>query len=169
TFAFLDTPGHALHHYCIWDDAHRAVFSGDTFGLSYRELDTEAGAFIFPTTTPTQFDPDAAHASYDRLAALDPQVFYLTHYSRVDYTPSLLDDLHRRLDAFVAIAKKNAGNADRRDAMAADLKQFLFAELRDHGYDGSADRCEAIVGPDAELNAMGMDVWLARLEKQAAR
>lgn len=168
-FRFLDTPGHALHHYCIWDEDHRAVFSGDTFGLSYRELDTDAGAFIFPTTTPTQFDPDAAHASYDRLAGLEPHVFYLTHYSRVDYAPALLEDLHRRLDAFVAVARKCADEPDRRNAMAAGLKQYLFAELRDHGYDGDAEQCDAIVGPDAELNAMGMDVWLARLEKNAAR
>lgn len=169
TFTFLDTPGHALHHYSIWDEAHRAVFSGDTFGLSYRELDTDAGPFIFPTTTPTQFDPDAAHASYDRLAGLEPKTFYLTHYSRVDYTPSLVEDLHRRLDVFVDLAKRHADSPDRRETMAAGIKQYLFAELRDHGYDGDAEQCNAVVGPDAELNAMGLDVWLTRLEKLAAR
>ena len=168
-FVFLDTPGHALHHYCIWDEAHRAVFSGDTFGVSYRELDTAAGPFVFPTTTPTQFDPAAAHASYDRLAALEPQVFYLTHYSRVEYHPTLLADLHRRLDRFVELAQEHAGSDDRGSAIAAALKQYLFAELRDHGFAGDAEQADAIVGPDAELNAMGLDVWLKRLEKQRAQ
>ena len=167
TFEFLDTPGHALHHYSIWDASHRAVFSGDTFGLSYRELDTSEGPFIFPTTTPTHFDPVAAHASYDRLAGLEPDVFFLTHYSRVDYTPKLLADLHRRLDAFVDIAKTHAGEASRREAIAVGLKQYLFNELRDHGFDGDSQSAEAVVGPDAELNAMGIDVWLTRMEKQS--
>ena len=34
TLTFLDTPGHALHHYCLYDNKARAVFSGDTFGIS---------------------------------------------------------------------------------------------------------------------------------------
>lgn len=167
TFTFYDTPGHALHHYCIWDDAHKAVFSGDTFGLSYRELDTHRGPFIFPTTTPTQFDPDAAHASYDRLAALGPEVFYLTHYSRVDYTPKLLADLHRRLDAFVDIARRHQTESDRRDAIAKSIRAFLCDELEDHGHSGDAEQRNTLIGPDADLNAMGLDVWLARLEKLA--
>ena len=59
-FQLLHTPGHALHHYCLVDLEHHNLFTGDTFGLSYREMDTAQGAFGVPTTTPTQFDPDAA-------------------------------------------------------------------------------------------------------------
>ena len=59
----LYTEGHALHHYCLNDPISRGVFTGDSFGVSYRELDTAAGEFIFPTSTPTHFDPDAAHVS----------------------------------------------------------------------------------------------------------
>ncbi|MEM1412828.1 MAG: MBL fold metallo-hydrolase, partial [Pseudomonadota bacterium] len=40
---FIDTPGHARHHFCVWDEATRGWFTGDTFGLSYRELDTRQG------------------------------------------------------------------------------------------------------------------------------
>ena len=36
---FLDTPGHARHHHAIWDERSRGFFTGDTFGLSYREFD----------------------------------------------------------------------------------------------------------------------------------
>ena len=37
----IDTPGHARHHHCIWDESTRGWFTGDTFGLSYREFDIE--------------------------------------------------------------------------------------------------------------------------------
>ena len=41
---FLDTPGHARHHFCVWDEASRSMFTGDTFGLAYRELASDRGA-----------------------------------------------------------------------------------------------------------------------------
>ena len=44
------TPGHARHHHCLWDETTRGWFTGDTFGLSYREFDSARGAWIVPTT-----------------------------------------------------------------------------------------------------------------------
>ncbi|TXT21253.1 MAG: beta-lactamase-like protein [bacterium] len=35
TLSFLDTPGHARHHYCIHDQRSNSLFTGDTFGISY--------------------------------------------------------------------------------------------------------------------------------------
>ena len=58
--AFYDTPGHARHHVCALDAKSGHVFAGDTFGLSYRELDCDGRQFIMPTSSPTQFDPAAA-------------------------------------------------------------------------------------------------------------
>ncbi|NNF15308.1 MAG: MBL fold metallo-hydrolase, partial [Gammaproteobacteria bacterium] len=81
-FELIHTPGHALHHYCMVDAQARLIFTGDTFGVSYRETDTSRGAFIIPTTTPVHFDPEAAHASIDRLMSYAPEACYLTHYSR---------------------------------------------------------------------------------------
>jgi glyoxylase-like metal-dependent hydrolase (beta-lactamase superfamily II) len=162
---FLHTPGHALHHYCIADRAHRAIFSGDTFGVSYRETDTAAGPFIFPTTTPTQFDPDAAHASYDRIVSYEPETVYLTHYSRVGNIPKLAQDLHRRLDAFVEIAKGHVEKSNRAMAIARDLRVYIFRELKAHGVGSGVGKREAVVGADIDLNAQGLDVWLHRLRK----
>src|SRR3546814_12079415 len=51
---FIDSPGHARHHFSVWDAVSRGFFTGDTFGLSYREFDTAAGPFVMPTTTPVQ-------------------------------------------------------------------------------------------------------------------
>src|SRR5690606_42138779 len=40
---FIHTPGHAAHHYCIVDYDSNSVFTGDSFGVSYRELDSAKG------------------------------------------------------------------------------------------------------------------------------
>ncbi|MBT8098503.1 MAG: MBL fold metallo-hydrolase, partial [Gammaproteobacteria bacterium] len=89
----IDTPGHALHHYSLIDEAHALAFTGDTFGVSYRETDTAAGPFIFPTTTPVHFDPGQLHDSIDRIMSYEPASVLLTHYSRVDDTSRLASEL----------------------------------------------------------------------------
>ena len=102
------TEGHARHHYCLADPASAGVFTGDSFGISYRELDTAAGEFIYPTTTPIHFDPVAAHQAIDRILEFRPERLYLTHYSIVTDIARLADDMHRRLDDFVAMARRTA-------------------------------------------------------------
>ncbi|MEO8081646.1 MAG: MBL fold metallo-hydrolase, partial [Caldimonas sp.] len=80
---FLHTPGHAMHHHCIWDERSRGVFTGDTFGLSYREFDSARGPWIMPTTTPVQFQPEALRRSIERMLGFDPESIYVTHYGQV--------------------------------------------------------------------------------------
>ena len=71
------TEGHARHHYCIHDPESGGVFTGDSFGVSYRALDTAAGAFVFPSTTPVHFDPEAAHAAIETILSRGPGHAYL--------------------------------------------------------------------------------------------
>ena len=80
----LDTPGHAKHHIAIHDAKTQVCFTGDVFGLSYREFDTTNGPFILPTTSPVQFDPEELHASIHRLIALQPVALYPTHFGRIE-------------------------------------------------------------------------------------
>lgn len=157
----LDTPGHARHHLCIVDCRSNGIFSGDMFGISYREHDVEGRPFIFPTTTPSQFEPAAMHASIDRLLAFAPEAIYLTHYSRVRNVAALGADLHRRLNAMVAIAQGAAGAGVQRHAELKDeLTRFLLSELRAHGCPLPEGRTLEIWKADLELDAAGLEIWL---------
>ena len=158
TLEVIHTPGHALHHSGIVDRAHSQIFSGDTFGISYREFDTANGAFIFPATTPTQFDPAQAHASIDRLVAYRPAAIYLTHYSRVTEIDRLAADLHADLDAFVAIARAHPEVDAIRDALGAHLRARLTA----HGCTLAAAEIDALLELDVRLNAQGLVAWRER-------
>ena len=168
-FELIHTPGHALHHYCLVDQSARVVFTGDTFGVSYRETDTEKGAFIIPTTTPVHFDPDAAHASIDRILSYEPECAYLTHYSRVTELPKLAQDLHERLDGYVRICQECDDQDNRLVRIQDKLTDYVFALLDDHGFDGDQGARNGILGGDIMLNAQGLEVWLKRLEKQRAQ
>ncbi len=163
-FAFY-TEGHARHHYCLDDARSAGVFTGDSFGLSYRELDTAAGPFIMATTTPTHFDPDEAHKSIDRIMACDPKRVFLTHYSEVGDLERLATDMHADIDACARIATELADADDRPAAIEAALFEHLAGRIEAHGFDGDRDAIRDIVGMDAKLNAQGLDIWLKRLAR----
>lgn len=158
----LYTEGHARHHYCLHDPASKGVFTGDSFGISYRELDTAAGEFIFPTTTPASFDPPEAHKSIDRVIACEPEQLYLTHYSRVRDLERLAADMHAGIDAYVDMAKQHANDANRSEAISAAMFEYLAARLVRHGYKGDRDSMWSVLSLDITLNTQGLDVWLAR-------
>lgn len=162
SFSFLHTPGHALHHQIIHDREAQVVFSGDTFGVSYRETDVAGRAFIMPATTPTQFDPEQLHLSIDRVLACAPRAVYLTHYSRVTEIQRLGADLHAGVNAYVAIAERHALDPERAARIAADMTQWLWARLDEHGYTGEAAVRQAVLGDDITLNTQGLIAWLAR-------
>ena len=156
----LHTPGHALHHQVFADRAHRCVFTGDTFGISYRELDSPAGAFITPTTTPTQFDPAQLCASIDRLLSLHPEAMYLMHFSRVTDVPRLGASLKDQIGELERIARQNAAAPDRHEAIRAAMWQRWRELARRHGCPVSEERLAQLLGGDLELNTQGLVHWL---------
>jgi len=157
----IDTPGHARHHICIVDRQSGHIFTGDTFGLSYRELDTDGRQFIFPTTTPVQFDPQALHASLDLLMSYQPAAVYLTHYSQVTDVAAKAGELHRLIDAHVDIAKreKNAGE-DRHSRIRASLAHLLVDEASQFGCHLPPAEILKVFAGDLDLNAQGLGIWL---------
>ena len=158
----IDTPGHARHHHCLWDARSRCWFTGDTFGLSYRELDGPQGAFILPTTTPVQFEPSALKASIARMLAYAPDGMYLTHYGRVDDVPRLAQALYEQIDAMVAIADACEGRADRHRCIAAGLSALYLERAHALQVPLADEDVLRLLAMDIELNAQGLGVWLDR-------
>ena len=159
---FLHTPGHAMHHHCIWDAASRGFFTGDTFGLSYRDFDTAAGPWIMPTTTPVQFQPEALRRSIERMVDFDPTWIYLTHYGRIGDVPRLAALLLAQLDEMVACARATASGPDRHRALMHGLEAIHLKSLRKHGVTLSDERIRELLALDLELNAQGIAIWLDR-------
>jgi glyoxylase-like metal-dependent hydrolase (beta-lactamase superfamily II) len=159
---FLHTPGHAMHHHCIWDNASRGFFTGDTFGLSYRDFDTAAGPWIMPTTTPVQFQPAALRRSIERMVAFDPDWIYVTHYGRVGDVPRLAALLLGQLEAMVAFARTTSRGPDRHATLMRGLLAIHLASLRAHGVTLSEERIRELLDLDLELNAQGIAIWLDR-------
>lgn len=162
---FMHTEGHARHHYCIHDPGARIIFSGDSFGLSYREFDTDRGPFILPSTTPVHFDPEAAIASVQRLMGAEPEAIYLTHFSRVEDLPRLAGELCDDIRAYVDFADRAADKQDPEQWLRDAIRERLFERLDAHGCNTDPDwRC-AVLSADIKLNAAGILVWLQRRQR----
>lgn len=158
----VHTPGHAQHHLCVWDARSRSWFTGDTFGLSYRELDSAQGAFIIPTSSPVQFDPEPLKDSITRLLARAPHTVYLTHYGPLQDVQRLGADLLQQIDAMAAIARQCDARADRHGCLLATLRALYLERARAHGCPLDDAAVEAVLAMDIELNAQGLACWLDR-------
>ncbi|MCG5500412.1 MBL fold metallo-hydrolase [Ectothiorhodospira lacustris] len=165
---FLDTPGHARHHFCVVDAKGRGIYTGDTFGIAYRELDTERGAFVYPTTTPVQFEPEALHASVDRLVGQGLDYMYLTHFGRVggEELSRLQTEQHEMIEEFLVLGRAHRKDGEGRHQALCDGMMALFVKrLAAHGCRLPESRIRELLAMDVELNVQGLEVWL---DKQPA-
>lgn len=159
---FLDAPGHAKHHFVVFDEATRGFFTGDSFGLSYRETDGGPnGPFFCISTTPVQFDPPALHATLDRMLAERPLRVYLTHYGCVEGNIAAhAAALHRGIDDHVRVARAAPPGPGRHQAIKAGLTAQMAADMARHAVPLPQAEALEVFGNDLELNAQGLGVWL---------
>jgi glyoxylase-like metal-dependent hydrolase (beta-lactamase superfamily II) len=162
TLELIHTPGHAQHHYVVVDQAHRSIFTGDTFGISYRALDTAQGAFIVPSTVPTQFDPGQHLASIDRMLGYRPESMYLMHFSRVTGVPRLAALLKEQIPELARIAREHAADADPAPGIRADMLALWLRLARREGSRLSAAQLGEALAGDLTLNTQGLISWLER-------
>jgi len=162
TLKFIDTPGHARHHVCIWDEKSKGLFSGDTLGVSYREFDTNQGELIFPPTTPVQFDPEVWKNTIHKLMILQPKYAYLTHFNRIKFTQQSADMLIQHIDGFVKIANTLKDQPNRHKAIKESLLNYLLSISIKHGVILDEAQQIKLFKGDLEICAQGLGVWLDR-------
>ena len=158
---FHDMAGHARHHVVIRDGRSGHLFAGDTFGFSYRELDSAGRQYIFPTTSPSQFDPEALCGSIERISALGPEAVYVTHFGQLRDIPRLAADLQRLINAHVTMARRVPVNSSSRVAeLQRGVREIVLAEGKSQGWNLSGEALLGLFALDIELNAQGLAVWI---------
>ncbi len=155
---FIDTPGHARHHFCIYDAKSKGIFSGDTFGISYPVLHNLKHGLI-PSSSPTHFDPEAMLSSLDKLLAYQPEYIYLTHYGEVDQPAAKANDLKQWLYDIQDLCQKiNPVDEVSRLELEDALRQMTVDKLA-----GQASCREteilSLLRTDIKLNAQGLSFW----------
>jgi glyoxylase-like metal-dependent hydrolase (beta-lactamase superfamily II) len=164
----IDTPGHARHHHCIWDEHSQGWFTGDTFGLSYREFDVDGRPWILPTTTPVQFDHAALKHSVSRMLARKPQWMYLTHYAAVGDVARLGELLLTQLQDMTEAAFACPPGPARHETLKQAFLGIYARSLREHGCEWSEARIAEWLAIDIELNAQGIVIWADQQRKASS-
>jgi glyoxylase-like metal-dependent hydrolase (beta-lactamase superfamily II) len=164
-FEFWDSPGHAKHHVYIRDTKTNSFFTGDTFGISYRDFDTREGAFIFVTSSPSQFNPEELKGSLHRLMGAKPPAVYLTHYAQVRDVQKHGETLLRQTDQFAEIALRHQlAGEERASLIRQDLQALLMGQLSTHGAAISREQALEVLDLDLRLNSDGLVCWLDSLK-----
>jgi glyoxylase-like metal-dependent hydrolase (beta-lactamase superfamily II) len=167
---FLDAPGHARHHVVVRDAKTGHVFAGDTFGLSYRELDQDGRQFSFPTTSPSQFDPAQLHRSIERMLSLGPEAIYVAHFGRLTNPAVLAADLHRLIDAHAELGERHrSAGAERKRLLIEGVRSLVLDERERQEWRLPSEKVLEIFALDIELNAQGIESWLDAEEKSSVK
>ena len=118
---------------------------------------------MLPTTTPVQFDPDAFHATIDRLMSYRPRRIYQTHFGPVDdRSNASRATCTRPSSSSCGSPALHAAAPDRRRRIEEDMFRYFDARLDEHGYAGDLATRHALIDDDVRLNTAGLEVWLDR-------
>ena len=158
---FIDTPGHARHHFCIWDKETKSMFTGDTFGISYRDLDHQNDVYVLPSTSPVQFDPEALIQSINRIMEFKPERVCLTHFSAIKPTQRVVNQLIEGIHFLSNLAKKYATTNDGESIIYNEMMDYFLNGLNQIGFsndDFSKKRLEL----DVQINTQGLIYWQSK-------
>jgi glyoxylase-like metal-dependent hydrolase (beta-lactamase superfamily II) len=167
---FLHTRGHANHHFCIADSASESIFTGDAFGLVYPALQRN-GCFAFPSTSPTDFEPELARQAVQRLVDERPRSLYPTHFGAVTDIETAADQLTRHLD----FAEQLRDDAEASGLPDEDLAAWCKVRIKDYfaglldgrGNLGSDPEIRSLIELDIDLNAQGIAFAAGKRRRKA--
>src|SRR5699024_5587550 len=97
---FLDTPGHAKHHFSIYDPVSNGIFTGDAVGIRYEQLIDDDVDFFLPSTSPNHFDPEVMHQTIQRVREMNVSRIYYGHFGMTLKIDKALNDVSEWLDVF---------------------------------------------------------------------
>ena len=159
---FIDTPGHARHHFCVWDKQTESMFTGDTFGISYRDLDKENEVYIFPSTSPVQFDPEALIKSIYKIMEYKPQRVCLTHFAAIKPTQKVVDQLIDGIHFVSNLAKKYTTENDAELIIQDEMMSYFLKGLNEIGV-SDKNFVEERLKLDVKINTQGLIYWQQKI------
>ncbi|WP_099156619.1 MBL fold metallo-hydrolase [Virgibacillus ndiopensis] len=164
TLEFLDTPGHAKHHFSIYDPVSNGIFTGDTVGIRYDQLVNDGVDLFLPTTSPNQFDPDAMRSAIDRIQEKDVDRIYYGHFGMTEKVDEALRQVADWLTIFEKEGQQVAAEGKGYDELAGRLlyrvKEYLRTLLIEDEHP-----VYVLINLDMQVSALGIVDYLQRKNK----
>lgn len=156
TLTFLDTPGHAPHCFCIHDSLTNGIFVGDSLGIKIDcLLDNKKCEIFLPAMVPPRFEPKDALLTTEKLARLNPDRFYYTHFGVTTETERLIAKYRAAVEKSLEIAE----NLKRKKVNQETAFDYLYKWLLNEVLEIPRENLENITVPmkiSLELNIAGL-------------
>ena len=120
TLKVVNTPGHANHHLCIYEERNKGLFTGDAIGMYFAEAE-----FLFPETLPHDFDLRLALESIEKARQLPLEILYFAHFG-TSRTPDKMLQMARDSLKFWSDLVYQARNDDPM-SICEKVKEIIFA------------------------------------------
>lgn len=154
---FIYTRGHANHHFVIHDSKTNGIFTGDSFGIGYKQLQNGNDLFIFPSTTPTDFDFEEAKLSVQKIVSSGANKVYLTHFGEWQDISRAAEQMLSGLERMEKI-RREALNSELNDE---ELEKFCSIKIGEFFKEeiykrGLGEKELKFLDFDRDINAMGL-------------
>jgi glyoxylase-like metal-dependent hydrolase (beta-lactamase superfamily II) len=164
----METPGHARHHFVVFDPDTKSLFSGDSFGIGYPRFRSGNSLWIFPSTAPVQFDPEWTKKSFKSIVDLKPDRILLTHFGSLEDIRAAHQQLNDWIDYMVEradfLVQSNPDAADLTARLADDFWTHADSSLKQFRGQGLTDEDREFLKLDIDLNARGVAHYILNLK-----
>ena len=124
----MDSPGHAAHHFSIYDPVSRGLFTGDTAGIRYHELEDCGFVLHLPVTSPNQFDPEAMRRSIERFRKMKAERIFFGHFGMEEQPEAVYEEVLGWLDRFVRTGESVFAEG----GGPSEIEERLMEQVREH-------------------------------------
>lgn len=168
TLTFYDTPGHAKHHFSIHDNLSNGIFTGDTIGVYYQDI--QEFDFFLPSTSPSQFDPDEMLKSLQLIENLNVSQIYFGHFGMGKNPKQVFAEIRKWLPIFIETGEKIfLENQEKTiDELTPLISEKLFHRI--HSYLSTMNipnnhKVYRILKMDVDICSMGLADYFIRKNK----
>jgi hypothetical protein len=151
---------------CVFDSSINGIFTGDSFGLAYPAHQTGKSLFIFPSTTPSDFEAEESRKSVKKILATGAKTVYLTHFGPLKKTREASDMLMNFIDNIENIQN----DALKQKLEGPTLDKFCLEKMTDLFYGvvkklgiKFTPESEGTLKTDINLNAQGVAVAVRKI------
>ena len=162
---FIDTPGHAKHHFSIHDSLSDGIFTGDTIGVYYPQALETGIELVLPSTSPNQFDPKAMLESLEKIQALHVKRIYFGHFGMSNIPSYVYEQIKYWLPKFVAAGERAYLSGQDSEEIQKAIEEEVYEEICNFLKERNVllnEECMEILKLDLSVCAMGIVDYLAK-------
>lgn len=161
---FYHTPGHADHHFSIYDPLSNGIFTGDTIGVKYDQI--KEFEFYLPSTSPNQFRPKEMLDSLNKIVKdLNVEHIYFGHFSMSSNPAEVYKQITYWLPKFVEIGEAVYSKEQNHDHLSNQLLAVIKEKLKQKNVPEGHHVYE-LINLDLQVCSMGIMDYLQKKNKR---